>query len=213
MSKFCDLRPPHVYLLNRTPHNMCYCLYHSNFIECCSSLNKYINDFPPYGKELMTLLLCSVNNEKCWLRKCGECSAIKIKKTLESIIERSYEVSAAVTWIVWEKDDSGKRFIKRSMNGSIEELLNHFIAMIDKFLIHSYIKRVQAEVFEMHRQHLTDDSAILQVDFAENFTCVAQDEIQSAHWNQKTVSPFSIPLRTLRSDYGTTEIRQRAPNF
>jgi hypothetical protein len=34
----------------------------------------------------------------------------------------------------------------------------------------------------------------LQVDFSENYTCVSQDEIQSAHWNQNQVSLFTVAL-------------------
>ena len=35
------------------------------------------------------------------------------------------------------------------------------------------------------------DSVVLQVDFAENYTAAYQDEIQSAHWNQKQVTIFT----------------------
>ena len=34
------------------------------------------------------------------------------------------------------------------------------------------------------------DIAVLQMDFAENYACTAQDEIQSAHWNQNQVTLF-----------------------
>ena len=34
-------------------------------------------------------------------------------------------------------------------------------------------------------------SAIVQIDFAENYTCVFQDEVQSAHWNQKELTVFT----------------------
>ena len=34
--------------------------------------------------------------------------------------------------------------------------------------------------------------AVIQVDFSENYTCVWQDEIQSAHWNQSQVTLFTV---------------------
>lgn len=34
----------------------------------------------------------------------------------------------------------------------------------------------------------------LQVDFSENFVCEAQDEVQSAHWNQRQLSLFTTAL-------------------
>lgn len=35
------------------------------------------------------------------------------------------------------------------------------------------------------------DEGLLQVDFAENFVCEAQDEVQNAHWNQRQLSLFT----------------------
>ncbi|KAJ6640217.1 hypothetical protein Bhyg_12967, partial [Pseudolycoriella hygida] len=36
-------------------------------------------------------------------------------------------------------------------------------------------------------KHTNGETAVLQIDFAENADCIAQDEIQTAHWNQATV--------------------------
>lgn len=70
-------------------------------------------------------------------------------------------------------------------------MIKYFLEILDKFLKHSHVKRGQAAAFENDRKELEDCVngflALLQIDFAENFTCEAQDEIQSAHWNQKTV--------------------------
>lgn len=38
------------------------------------------------------------------------------------------------------------------------------------------------------------EEALIQVDFSENYTCVNQDEIQSAHWNQRQVSLFTVAV-------------------
>ena len=32
---------------------------------------------------------------------------------------------------------------------------------------------------------------VLQIDYAENYTCRAQDEVQSAHWNQAQVALYT----------------------
>lgn len=39
------------------------------------------------------------------------------------------------------------------------------------------------------------DTVQLQIDFAENFSFMSQNEIQSGHWNQKLVSLVTIALR------------------
>jgi len=38
------------------------------------------------------------------------------------------------------------------------------------------------------------DTALIQINFSENYTCAQQDEIQSAHWNQKQVSLFTAAV-------------------
>lgn len=41
------------------------------------------------------------------------------------------------------------------------------------------------------------EEAIVQVDFAENYSCKHQDKIQSAHWNQQLITLFTIAVWTI----------------
>lgn len=79
--------------------------------------------------------------------------------------------------------------------GTIIDLMAYFREILDKFLIHRYIKRRQAKTFETDRKSILESQsqgkAQLQIYFAEKFTCLSQDKIQSAHWNQKLVSKFA----------------------
>lgn len=90
----------------------------------------------------------------------------------------------------WYKNDETKRFQQSVQRGTLENLLARFNKILPEFLKHSYIKRNQADSFEKDNdevKHAAGKVATLQVDFAESFNCEAQDEIQSAHWNQATV--------------------------
>lgn len=138
----------------------------------------------------MKLLLCDDCNTECWLRKCTQCTKSKIQHTIEDIVESANVEKSLVKWIVWKKDESASRYIKSLIRRSTEVLIQHFVEIVDKFLIHSYIKRAQSNSFEIDRKGVDVNGiiALLQMDFAENFTCFSQDEIQSAHWNQKLVS-------------------------
>ena len=84
--------------------------------------------------------------------------------------------------------------------------------MAPKFMQHSYIKRQQAKKYEEDKElasTISSTVAVLQMDFAENYTCTAQDEIQSAHWNQNQVTLFTtvtwakgkVISRVVVSDY------------
>lgn len=90
----------------------------------------------------------------------------------------------------WNKSDETKRFQKSIQKGPLNALLDHFCKLLPDFLKHSYIKRKQAASFEGDNDEVKKSQgevATVQADFAEGYKCEAQDEIQSAHWNQSTV--------------------------
>lgn len=102
-------------------------------------------------------------------------------------------------WTVWKKNPTTNRVEKEEEKGKLVNLIAHVTAMGPHFLRHSYVKRSQANTFSMFdRQRATsiafESEATLQMDFAENYVCVCQDEVQSAHWNQKQISLFTTAL-------------------
>lgn len=99
-------------------------------------------------------------------------------------------IQCPVTWKQWKKNKETNRFQKYVETGTLEHLQNHFMSILDEFLKHSYIKRCQAASFEDDNEEVRQSNreiAVVQIDFAEGFNCEAQEEIQSAHWNQATV--------------------------
>ena len=59
-----------------------------------------------------------------------------------------------------------------------------------KFLRHCHITQ-QHETDKVEANQSDSGVAVLQMDFSENYTCIAQDEIQSAHLNQKQVMLYT----------------------
>ena len=56
------------------------------------------------------------------------------------------------------------------------------------------MKRKQAKSYEDDKSEAAiknSNTAMLQVDFAENYTCIAQDKVQSTHWKQNQITLFS----------------------
>lgn len=186
LSKFCDLRPAHVKLVASTPLNVCGCIYHSNFIECCEILSKNVIGFPKYGSDLMDLLLCQEPDRSCWFEICKECNPSKTNQHLTDLLKGG--ASKNVNWTLWEKCKVENRYQQFEKNGTVTELLEYFKAIYVPFLQHSYIKLQQAASFKMDLDSLDEETCVVQADFAENYTCEAQQEVQNAHWNQKQVS-------------------------
>ena len=65
--------------------------------------------------------------------------------------------------------------------GTLEEALEALESKIPFFLEHVFIQRKQSSYFEERITQLKSNEAVVQVDFAENYTCQYQDEIQAAH--------------------------------
>ena len=105
--------------------------------------------------------------------------------------------SGYVSWFAWENIDD--RLVKVVNEGPISDLVDYVRSLLPSFLDHRFIKREQAAAYNEERELAVSDEhdtekALLQVDFSENYTCVSQDEIQSAHWQQKQVSLFTAAI-------------------
>ena len=105
------------------------------------------------------------------------------------------EENGDVNWYVWKMDSSNK-LVKVLEEATTEELYIHICSIIPQFMAHCITKRMQAETYnkEGNEAESPSNAAFLQVDFSENYTCVSQDEIQSAHWKQSEVSLFTAAL-------------------
>ena len=57
-----------------------------------------------------------------------------------------------------------------------------------------FVKRQQARFFKEKIEHLTEEEAVVQVDFAENYSCKYQGKVQSAHWSQDQVTLFTVAI-------------------
>lgn len=156
---------------------------------CCKAIHRYIPEFPLYGVQLERLILCENPTTDCWLRNCSKC--VDTKSILNEIVEKSGKKQRSpVVWNQWKKDDTTNRFENSLERGTLKKLVGYFLDILPEFLKHSRIKRCQAARFqEDNEEVLTSNGeiALLQIDFAESYSCESQDEIQSAHWNQANV--------------------------
>ena len=90
------------------------------------------------------------------------------------------------------KGDSGSddfstttRLVKTQIDTTLGEAVNMLRSLLPKFIMHAFTKTAQANFIHDLRIFSDPETVALQVDFAENYSCEHQDEIQSAHWQQK----------------------------
>lgn len=182
-SKFSELHPKHVLLSNKLPHNVCLCKYHENFIMALEALHKQVPEIPNYSEDFPSCLLCAKQSTNCWLNQCVDCKDGKI--FISFFGEYAVKHCNEITWYVWKKLEN-ERLCKVVEDGTISDLMKYICRILPQFLEHCFGKRSQAKTYRDQHKEVTNDSfpiktALLQIDFSENYKCVSQDEIQSAH--------------------------------
>ena len=77
-------------------------------------------------------------------------------------------------WFSWENNENDQ-LEKKLKSGSLEGLLKKLKSVLGQFIFHWYIKNEKFEAYNKMKQLATEEnpsSAMIQMDFAENFTFV-----------------------------------------
>ena len=138
------------------------------------------------------------------LGKCNRCP--KWLHQVRNMVD--IETSSEVEWCQWERVEQmttskKEKTKKRSKTmkkicklGTVDEAIQSLEDQMPYFLQHVYVKRQQSAFFDGKKENLTQSEALVQVDFAENYTCKHQDEVQSAHWHQQQITLFTVAVWT-----------------
>ena len=117
LSKFSELRPPHVLLNSQIPMNVCVCVYHENFIQAVDALHKVFPSIPPYSKNFPGTCLISPTDPKCWFSTCDNVNCgFQYKYPLPD--DNEDLKNTAVKWLKWQ--DTNVRLQKIEESGTVE---------------------------------------------------------------------------------------------
>ena len=203
LSKFCSLRPVNVLLSSAMPRDVCLCQYHENIRMLYECIAKEVTTLPPYSETLVDNFVCDSTSEFCMSGKCSKCSS-------EWLLDATKDapLHEETSWCQWErvtqtlpgKGGKGQRQVKKVVKvlkeGTIEEAIVSLMEKMPHFLQHVLVQRKQTKFFQDKVQHLKANEAVVQIDFAENYTCFQQDEVQAAHWSQDQVTLFPVVIWT-----------------
>ena len=198
LSKFAVLRPPQVMLSPQTPTNVCTCIYHQNTILALDTLHTYMPNIPMYNKDFLSSCLESPDLENCWYNECKHTNCgfeYFYPFPNDDSINLSTKPAKRFKW-----EDVYGRTIKNKKSGTVLEFYTYTKTAVDAFLPHCFIKRKNSEQYELEAQKLkleveaqneNSNVMVLQMDYAEDYTCGAQDEVQSTHSNQAQVTLYT----------------------
>lgn len=184
---FTRMRPTYVKLVNFFSRNACLCKYHQNYalpIECIHNLGIKITSKDPEYFLRWISTECGTGKED-------------IIVFLKSLCPDNLPNN--IVFSMWDSvvDEKGKKKVKVvSVSNTQNDFFKHFAECHDSFSGHSMRVANQFSAVKSLKSLISSKEALVQMDFAENYTCVSLDEIQSAYWGQTqvTIHPIVVYL-------------------
>jgi hypothetical protein len=172
---------------------MHFSIYLFVFICRLANILSTILGFPKYHQAWVEKeVFCRAVTEECRRGICEECSSgdnffFKYPITAD-------EEETVVSVPLWRKEENGY-YVRGEFPMALEEAVKMFQESMPNFIIHHVTKKNQAALYKIHHENIEDDEMVIHFDFAENFSCSAQDQIQSAYYGQQMVSIFTVVMK------------------
>lgn len=98
--------------------------------------------------------------------------------------------------VTYQQWDSTDRMTMKTLVETMENFVDDLCKKIDNLTAHSYTANEQSAFLKRRKSELPADTAILILDFAENYQYTIQGEVQAYHWSKEYCSlhPVSIYL-------------------
>lgn len=190
-SKFCCLRPKWCILAGSAgTHTVCVCCIHQN-VKLLLDAAKIEESY----KDLIKMLVCNIENSNCMLRHCDNCPAnTALIDYLTEKLSEDYDLEEEIVISQWVNTDRAE-MVKQSI--SVEDYISLLSRSLEKLIPHSFVAKSQSSAFKRLKENPPPNTAIVVMDFSENYSYVIQNEIQSYHWNRGgcTLHPVGIFLR------------------
>lgn len=183
LTKFYSLRPKWVVL---SPYREeCVCSYCANFSLCVNAINS-ISEGSFSEEQLKAMCMCSPATEQCERGECRICP----RKDCFTIRRLELHERCDVELALWETG----RLEKKDM--PLETFLDTCFLWITKHIRHKYVKDVQKEAIRKEKTSVRPQTVLFHFDFAENWTVVVPDAVQSYHWKKTQISIFTCVMTT-----------------
>ncbi|ESO09924.1 hypothetical protein HELRODRAFT_167749 [Helobdella robusta] len=189
-STFFKLRPPWcVTVSSPGAHRVCICEYHQNIKLMLESVP--LNHCYKFWLEK---LVCNINSRECMLHRCEECPGkLSVENNLRAIFEEAgISIDNTISFYQWSHDDNRSSLI--SVQDTVDSFIERFSQKLDELSSHHYISKEQSKYLSDSKENLKNSECIALMDFAENYSVIIQDAIQSHHWSNTQVTLHPIVL-------------------
>lgn len=192
-STFKSLRPKYcVFPTDAAAMNICVCMIHENtnfMVEALKATTQFGNkEISQMIKDFTNNLVCTNPTNSCYLRECSKCNELRISDFVQDKLDDIEEMKFNI-WV------TSPRAEKKEHTEHIDDFLDRLNGQFEKFLVHQFKVNQQYSFIQKKKEALIPGKELLiQMDFAERYTCKSQNSIQSTYFDSKSVSihPFVV---------------------
>ena len=166
-SHFCKLRPTYILTTSFTSRNTCLCQRHQNMALKLRGLKAM-------GIKLST----------------SPDAFMKTNDSSDGIDELLSQCEQKVKYSQWKRVDVEGKMKMKIVQMEVEkaEFSRIFKSEVEEFKAHAERVKVQYGQLKALKSDLPQGHMIVQMDFAENYSCQSVEEVQSAYWNSTMVT-------------------------
>lgn len=204
-TSFYKLKPKNLKKVSETNRRCCLCQVCCNVALKAETANKLLSGKENYKyltkRDAADLTVCPYEGEfpdsSCINGTCDQCGKQGLINYFNPYMEELKNTE--VQYHRWEsisikgKDDKVKKCVSCvSKTAIFEEFVEDFVKDTLPLASHLFRATWQIQQLEKCKETLTEEKALVVMDFAENYSCRYQNEVQSAFWdtNQVTIHPM-----------------------
>ncbi|KAK2727329.1 hypothetical protein QYM36_007982 [Artemia franciscana] len=149
-------------------------------------------------KDLIKMLVCYVDNSECMLRHCdNRPSDDALIEYLTAKLSEDYDLEEEITISQWVNTDRTE-MVQQSI--SVEGFISLLSKSVENLTPNSYITKSQSKTFKKLKEDLPLNTAIVAMDFSENYSYTIQNEILSYYWNRGGCKTHPVGLYLKKND-------------
>ena len=206
-STFRKYKPNFVKLQGKIHLRQSCCKVCQNFDFIMTHACKYLNGVPSTLDECVDSTLCDYSgyfpNIKCVLRECEKCGVEKITNNLKQVnqakLQDKRKCFIVKKWISKKEKIPGSDKYRNYMHWNYDclsycDLLNRYVNSLRELAGHTFFAAWNSHQYLVCKNNLEEGQIVTGHDYAQNYLCIFQHEVQAMHWchEQVTIHPSCI---------------------
>ena len=177
LSKFCELRPRWCVSVGpKSTHTVCVCEIHQNVKLLVAAMGQKALDY----HQLIKMMVCSDLSRDCMLHRCEQCPGkASVIEFMEQLFNsKGMDGDDKIQVRQWVHTD---RTTLVSTEMMVADFIEHLSEKMDSLTTHHFVAKAQAAFLRSAKLNLEEGTAVIIMDFAENYSFLVQDAVQGFH--------------------------------